>query len=165
MYRSKTQRWRGFVERGARWQRAVGERQRVYGCEAREEEEEEEEEGSAARREKDTAMPIQTSKRKKTGCRVRSANAAAEADAVSNRRSPSVEELPDNDVPRHNLLPDDCSSLLMDDTDFHVTFNVPASAPPGFHAAAAVIPTPSTPSLDQLLPEVCAVQCSETIRA
>ncbi|KAJ7272397.1 hypothetical protein C8J57DRAFT_1225929 [Mycena rebaudengoi] len=93
--------------------------------------------------------------------------------AVSNRRSPSVEELPDNDVPRRNLLPDDCSSLLMDDTDFHVTFNVPASAPPGFHAAAAgnarrllsfwsqrfsVIPTPSTPSLDQLLPE-------ETIRA
>ncbi|KAJ7194788.1 hypothetical protein C8J57DRAFT_1547766 [Mycena rebaudengoi] len=73
--------------------------------------------------------------------------------AVSNRRSPSVEELPDDDVPRHNLLPDDCSSLLMDDADFHVTFKVPASAPPGFHAAAAVIPIPSTPSLDQLLPE------------
>ncbi|KAJ7249062.1 hypothetical protein C8J57DRAFT_1240066 [Mycena rebaudengoi] len=152
MYRSKTQRWRGFVERGARWQRAVGERQRVYGCEAREEEEEEEEEGSAARR-GERHSDADTNIKEEKDC------------AVSNRRSPSVEELPDNDVPRHNLLPDDCSSLLMDDTDFHVTFNVPASAPPGFHAAAAVIPTPSTPSLDQLLPEVCAVQCSETIRA
>ncbi|KAJ7224995.1 hypothetical protein C8J57DRAFT_1252983 [Mycena rebaudengoi] len=73
--------------------------------------------------------------------------------AVSSRRSPSVEELPEDDVPRHNLLPDDCSFLLMDDADFRVTFNVPASAPPGFHAAAAVIPTPSTPTFDQPLSE------------
>ncbi|KAJ7276596.1 hypothetical protein C8J57DRAFT_1309783 [Mycena rebaudengoi] len=73
--------------------------------------------------------------------------------AVSNRRSPSVEELPEDDVPRHNLLLDDCSFLLMDDADFRVTFNMPASAPPGFHAAAAVIPNPSTPTFDQPLSE------------
>ncbi|KAJ7264156.1 hypothetical protein C8J57DRAFT_1718640 [Mycena rebaudengoi] len=28
-----------------------------------------------------------------------------------------------------NLLPNDSASLLMDDTDFHATYNVPASAP------------------------------------
>jgi hypothetical protein len=47
---------------------------------------------------------------------------------MSPHRSPSVTEAPDEEPRRSNLLPD---GYLMDDVDFHTTFNVPASAPAG----------------------------------